>query len=293
MSVTGARPIVVVTREEVADDGLTRGLAEGGAEPVTLQTVATAPPEDPSALAAAVEDLAAYDWIVFTSARAVDAVCAQPAWPPHMRPVAPDHSRSASDSVAGALRATAEGRRLQRTKVAAVGARTAARLASRGVEADVVPAVAGAEALVAAMQSEAPDELRGARILWPRSAIAGPLIADALSAAGATVDAPIAYRTVLVRPAGIEGFLSNLDVHRIAAVTFLSPSSARGLAAALPGNDLTALHGRTLVASLGPSTSAALRELGAPPDVEPPVRSADALAEAICRALAAAGSLEA
>ncbi len=295
MSVASGRPIVVVTREEVADDGLTRGLAERGAEPVALQTVATAPPEDPSALAAAVEDLATYDWIVFTSARAVDAVCAQPAWSLHVRPVPPDlePTRPAANGVAGPLGAKAEGRRLHRTKVAAVGARTAARLASCGLEADVVPAVAGAEALVAAMLSEAPDELRGTRILWPRSAIADPLVADALSAAGASVDAPIAYRTVLVRPAGIEGFLGDLNVHRIAAVAFLSPSSARGLAAALPGNDLTALHGRTLVASLGPSTSAALRRLGAPPDVEPAVRSADALAEAICRALAAAGSLEA
>jgi uroporphyrinogen III methyltransferase/synthase len=277
MSDVVPRPIVVVTREEVTDDRLSRGLAERGAEPVALQTVATAPPEDPSALVAAVEDLATYDWIVFTSARAVDAVCTQPAWSAFMRFVVPGHE------VPG----------LHGTKIAAVGARTAARLASRGVKADVVPAVAGAEALVAALQREAAHRLTGARVLWPRSAIAAPLVAEALSAAGATVDSPVAYRTEFVRPAGIETFLRDLEVHGIAAVAFLSPSSARGLAAALPGNDLTALNGRTLVASLGPSTSAALRELGATPDVEPAARSADALAEAICIALASARSFEA
>jgi uroporphyrinogen-III synthase len=170
-----------------------------------------------------------------------------------------------------------------------VGARTADRLESHGVKADLVPPTADAAALVEALLSvlHAPG---GARILWPRSSIAPTLVADALSAAGATVDAPIAYRTVLVRPPGIDAFVRDLEARRIAAVAFLSPSSARGLAAALPGADLRTLHGLTLVASLGTSTSAALRELGAPPDIEPTTRSADALAAAICDALAATRS---
>jgi uroporphyrinogen-III synthase len=258
---TTARPRVVVTRDESVDDGLSRGLADRGVEPVSLQTVATVPPEDPAALAAAIGALSTYDWIVFTSARAVDAVCTHSNW----------------DAV-------------RPPKVAAVGARTAARLAAYGVPVDVVPALAGADDLVAALRAAARD-LAGSRVLWPRSAIALPAVADALSASGATVDSAIAYRTVTVRPAGIEGFISDLEARRVAAVAFLSPSSARGLAGSLPGGDLRALHARTLVASIGPSTSAALCALGAAPDVEPAVRSADALADAICVALAAARSL--
>jgi uroporphyrinogen-III synthase len=257
VSAAGSRPLVVVTREESVDDGLSRALLGWGAEPLALQTVATAPPEDLAPLVAAVEDLARYDWILFTSARAADAVCTQPAWNARGLP-----------------------------KIAAVGPRTADRLDSYGVKADVVPALAGAAALVAALEERA-GELRGARVLWPRSAIAATGVAEALSAAGAYVDAPTAYRTVLVRPAGIEGFLRDLEAGRIAAIAFLSPSSARGLAAALPGNALDALRRRTLVASLGPTTSAALRELGAPAEVEPATRSAAALAEAICSTLAA------
>jgi uroporphyrinogen-III synthase len=64
-------------------------------------------------------------------------------------------------------------------------------------------------------------------------------------------------------------------------VCFLSPSAAEGLAAALGSDDLAALRGRCLVASLGPTTSDALARLGAPPDVEAAQVSARSLAAAL------------
>ncbi|HXE80709.1 MAG TPA: uroporphyrinogen-III synthase, partial [Vicinamibacterales bacterium] len=98
---------------------------------------------------------------------------------------------------------------------------------------------------------------------------------------------PPAYRTRLVVPERLPEFLDALDAREVAAVAFLSPSSARGLAASLPGGTLRPLSGRTMIASIGPTTSAAIAELGARVDIEPPQRSAAALAAAIVRRVAA------
>jgi uroporphyrinogen-III synthase len=106
-----------------------------------------------------------------------------------------------------------------------------------------------------------------------------------LTKAGTSLVAPVAYRTVAVAPPGLATFCRDLETGRVDAVAFLSPSSARALAKAMPTGTLSWLAGRAIVASIGPSTTAMLKALGAPPDVEPRERSAASLADAICAAL--------
>lgn len=253
---TASQPLVAVTRDERADDGFSRMLVTLGAACLPLQTIAIRPARDAGPLTEALEALDRADWIVFTSAHAVDATCGHAAWQRSWR------------------------RRPGRTRVAAVGKATAARLAERGVDVDLRPAIASAAGLVAALDERA-GGLRGRRVIWPRSDVARRELPDALAAAGATVIEPPAYRTVAVRPRGLAAFLRGLESGDVDAVAFLSPSSALGLAAALPGSTLAPLRGRTLVASIGPTTSAALAGLGAPADVEAAERTARSLAEAI------------
>jgi uroporphyrinogen-III synthase len=252
----------VVTRDEHANDEFSRILSILGAEPRALQTIAIAPPKDLASLDAALGDLAKVDWIIFTSPNAVDAVCAHPGW------------RRTWKRTPGLVR------------IAAVGRATAARLSSQGVEVDLVPETASAAGLVTALRARA-GSLTDTRILWPRSDIARRELPDALVAAGARVVDPPAYRTVAVRPRGLSGFVQALAGGGVDAVAFLSPSSALGLAAALTEGTLRPLAGRTAVASIGPTTSATLAKLGAPPDVEPKDRTARALAEAIVEHLLA------
>jgi uroporphyrinogen-III synthase/uroporphyrinogen III methyltransferase/synthase len=254
--VTAAQPLVAVTRDERADDQFSRMLSTLGAACLPLQTIAIKPAKDVASLTAALEALDRTDWIVFTSAHAVDATCGHASWQRLWR------------------------RRPGRTRVAAIGTATAARLAERGVEVDLVPAAASAAGLVAALVERTGD-LRKQRIVWPRSDVARRELPDALAAAGATVVDPAAYRTVAVRPPGLSTFLKALEAGEVDAIAFLSPSSALGLAAALPGSTLALLRGRTIVASIGPTTSAALAGLGAPVDIEAPERSTRSLAEAI------------
>jgi uroporphyrinogen-III synthase len=122
-------------------------------------------------------------------------------------------------------------------------------------------------------------------VLWPRSELAGRDLIEGLSAGGAIVVDPPAYRTLTVRPPDLPRFVSDLAAGRIAAVAFLSPSSVRGLAAALPDGTLSALVGRTLIASLGPATSAAVAAVGGYVDIEASERTANALAATIVERL--------
>jgi len=154
---------------------------------------------------------------------------------------------------------------------------------------DLQPATSSAAGLAAALTERA-GSLKGVRILWPRSDVARRELPDALVAAGAKLSDPPAYRTVAVRPRGLDRFLKSVDEGGIDAVAFLSPSSALGLAAALPSSTLVRLAGKTLIASIGPTTSAALASLGARADVEASERSVRSLAEAVVGAVRRAGA---
>jgi uroporphyrinogen III methyltransferase/synthase len=254
-------PLVVSTREEGGDDGFARVLQAAGVRVIAMPTIAVGPPEDPEPLAEALEHLAATRWVVFTSAHAVAATCGHPVWA----------------GAWGALRT--------RPRIAAVGPGTAARLSALGLPCDLVPDQPGGRELAAALV-RCDASLSGARVLWPRSNLARPDVYAVLTAAGAEVRDPEAYRTALVRPRGLAAFTAKLDAAGIDAVAFFSPSAAEGLAAALPGGTLRRLAGRTHVASIGPSTSAAVDALGAPATIEADPRTAAGLATAIVRRVA-------
>jgi len=123
------------------------------------------------------------------------------------------------------------------------------------VEADIVPERAVAEGLVEALDAAGPQF---ARVLLARAAEGRDVLIDALRERGCEVDVVALYETV-AEPLD--------DATREAAsradyVLFTSGSSVRFFAAA--GGSL---DGPRLV-SIGPATSAALRELGAAPDLE-------------------------
>jgi uroporphyrinogen III methyltransferase/synthase len=161
-----------------------------------------------------------------------------------------------------------DARELAGRTVAAIGPGTAATLRARGIEPDVVPERAVAEGLVEALH-DVPAE----RVLVARAAEGRDVLPDALRARGAHVDLLPLYRTV-AEPLD--------DATRTAAAAadyllFTSASSVRFYAEAA-GNK--ALVGPRL-ASIGPATSAALREHGAEPHLEADPHTPDALVDAL------------
>ena len=136
---TADAPLVAVTRDERADDGL---LAHAGRRSARracrCRRSRSSRRRTRRRSTAALGALDRADWIVFTSAHAVDATCGHAAWQQTWR------------------------RGPARTRVAAIGAATAARLAERGVDVDLVPATASAAGLVAALVERA-GSLKGVR----------------------------------------------------------------------------------------------------------------------------------
>jgi uroporphyrinogen-III synthase len=255
-------PLVAVTRAEEGIGPLASALAVRGCDVFALPTVSFAPPEDMNPLDEALGGSDTYDWLLVTSAHAVEVIASRPAW---------------TDLKTRGTPATA-----------AVGPRTAVRLARAGVRAHLVAEDPGADGLVRGLRQRLlrPDgSLEGLRFLWPRSDRARRDLADALRASGASVTEVVAYRTLPAEPTTAGAFLRLLERGEIDAVTFMSPSSAHGLAHALGRAELSVLSAHAVVASVGPTTSEALRALGAPPVAEARTRTAAGLAEAVVRAL--------
>jgi uroporphyrinogen III methyltransferase / synthase len=222
---------VLVTRQPEQARGLADALTAEGAQVVEVPLIATAPPEDASALEAAVASLDAYDWIAFTSANAVRAVA------------------EASDR-------GARGRVLpQSLRIAAVGPSTADEIGRRFASAAVALRPERdfrAEGLAEAFLSV---PIRGRRILLPSSARARDTLAAALGAQGAAVTVVTAYRTVTPPDAGArirEALDGGIDL-----VTFASPSAVESFAEACP--DRTAWPAAAVI---GPVTEAAARDRG-------------------------------
>jgi uroporphyrinogen III methyltransferase/synthase len=235
---------VVVTRPRAQAGELISELAGAGAEVIVLPVMVVADPADPGPLAAAGRRAGDYDWIVFTSANAVDRFVA----------LLPD------------------GRALGGVRLAAVGSATAAALAGWHLRADLVPGEATAEGLLADLPG--PGDRPG-RVLFPRGAEARDVLAPGLRAKGWSVDEVEAYRTVAAGEA--EGVTADAVEAAVGAdvVTFTSPSTVDRFLA-LSGGRVP-----PVVACIGPVTAEAVRKAGLVVDLEATEHSAGGLVAAL------------
>jgi uroporphyrinogen III methyltransferase / synthase len=161
-----------------------------------------------------------------------------------------------------------DGRAFAGVRVAAIGPGTAAALADRGISADVVPERFVAEGLVEALAGM-PVE----RALIARAAEARDVLPDALRERGASVDVVALYETRAERLT--ESQLA--DVSRADYVTFTSSSTVRFFLDAAGSH----LSPSTRLVSIGPVTTAALRERGLEPHVEASRHDIDGVVEAL------------
>jgi uroporphyrinogen III methyltransferase/synthase len=173
------------------------------------------------------------------------------------------------------LRAGRDARALAGARVAAIGPGTAAALGAHGVIADVVPERFVAEGLVEALAG-----VPVTRALVARAAQARDVLPEALRARGVQVDVVALYETVAER-------VTESQLREIGAadyVTFTSSSTVRFFFAGGGGDRLKAAA-RTV--SIGPVTSAALREQEREPDVEAGTHDIDGVVEALVADVAA------
>jgi uroporphyrinogen III methyltransferase / synthase len=164
----------------------------------------------------------------------------------------------------------ADVRALAGVTVAAIGRATADALAARGLVPDIVPERAVGEALL-----EELGEVGGRRILVAAAEGARDVLPEGLAAGGADVTVLRTYRTV---PEPVDpDVVLGADL-----VTFTSSSTVATLVGAMEGRELSGLR----AVSIGPVTSASLREAGIEPVAEADPHDVAGLVEAV---LAAAG----
>ncbi len=238
---------IVVTRAREQAGALVALLHALGAETIELPTIEIQPADDYAALDKAISNLGEYGWLIFTSANGERFFLER-------------HDASPSD-----LRAI-EGR------ICAIGPATRDALERFHLKVDCTAKEYVAEGLLEAL---APHDLTGARILIARAAVARDLLPAELSQRGARVDVVDAYRTAV--PANLAARADAAFSRHPDWITFTSSSTARNLIDAM-GTE--ALRG-TRCASIGPITSATLREHGIPVAVEASVYTVPGLVEAV------------
>lgn len=255
---------VLVTRPRAQAAELVDRLTALGADPVEAPMIRIEPPEDAEPLARAVATAAdAFDWIVFSSANAVDAFMTM------------------------LLDGTRDVRALKGPRLCAVGTGTADALAKYGIKVDLLPREFRAESIMAAMAEH--GSLKGARVLLPRADIGREVIGDDLRGAGAVVTEVTAYRTVLQdsqRDDDPDVYKMLLE-GRLDVVTFTSPSSVRNFARVYGADQVADLLKNTVVAVIGPVTADAATQLGIPVTIQPISYTIPALVDAIAAHFAA------
>ena len=230
---------VVVTRAREQASELRIRLEALGAEVVELPAIQIEP------IDITVPDLAAYEWIVFTSANGVRAFFER-----------------------GLASRDLDARALAGVRVAAIGPGTARELTVRGLRADLLPERFIAESLLEAFPPPTADR---ARVLIARAEQARDVLPDGLGARGYAVDVLPVYRTVRATPdpAAVERVRSGA----VDAITFTSSSTVDNLCDVVG----TLPDPQPLVVSIGPVTSATAVARGLRVDAEATDHTIDGL----------------
>ena len=261
-TLTGRRILITRTRSQASS--LAAELERLGAVPVLIPTIEIVPPSSLSELDAVVSNLEAFDWLLFTSANAVQAFMQQ---------------------------ARKLGRSIPLIQIAAIGPATERALRTAGILSGsrpiLLPPVAVAESLADALLPHVQSLLAkrcSAKLALIRAEVARDHLPETLGAAGAMVTVAPAYRNVL--PAGSLVLLQQVlqDASRTPeAITFTSSSTATNFVDLLTATGLP-LPARMRRISIGPVTSVTLRRLELPPHTEAEDPTIPSLVAAIQRA---------
>jgi uroporphyrinogen-III synthase len=231
---------ILVGRAHHQAGGLSSGLRSLGASIIEIPFIDIRKPQSYAPLDNALKTLNTYDWLILTSANGVEAL-----WKRLSKLRIPKT-------------------KLKHLQVAAIGPATKAAIVKHGLKVRMVPEEYVAESVVKGLK----EKVNGKRVLLARAKVARDVIPEELSKAGATVDVIEAYETVVPEKSRqrLRTLLKN-KTRRPHIVTFTSSSTARNFSELL-GNGRARKLKDVQFASIGPVTSATLRELSLPVAIE-------------------------
>lgn len=232
---------IIVTRAREQAGELSEKLRSLGADAIEFPVIEIRPAADSGPLDSAIEHLADYEWLIFTSVNGV-------------RYFLDRLDVSGSDL------------RSLRARICAIGPATRRAIEALHLKVDLMPEEYVAESLVAAFSA---IDLKGARVLIPRAAVARDVIPVELGRVGARVDVVEAYRNVVP------------ELHMAAPkgdwITFTSSSTVKNYIQIAGRESLDGMR----VASIGPVTSETARSMGILVDVEAEPYTIEGLVTAI------------
>jgi uroporphyrinogen-III synthase len=232
---TGTRILVGRARHQAGS--LSASLRSLGASVIEIPFIEIRKPQSFAPLDEALTNLKTYDWLILTSVNGVEAL-----WQRFRKLRIPRP-------------------RLKHLQIAAIGPATKRAIVKHGLKVKMMPEEYVAEAVVKGLH----DKVNGKRVLLVRAKVARDVIPDSLRAAGAHVDVVEAYETVVPEKSRIRlRALFKNKQRRPHLVTFTSSSTVRNFAELLGTTNLTNMQ----FASIGPVTSATLRELELPVSIE-------------------------
>jgi uroporphyrinogen-III synthase len=232
---------ILVTRASRQSFGLSEPLRELGAEVVEVPTIEIRAPQSFAELDHALIKIDHYDTLILTSVNGVETLFER-------------YHRQNLPIVD-----------MQHLLVVAIGPATAAALQSEGVSVSIVPEKYVAESVVEALRGKITLH---SRVLLVRAKVARDVLPDELRKTGAQVDVIEAYETVVPENAAAklkEVFADPATKPHI--VTFTSSSTAANFLTLL-GPDRNSLLEGVRLASIGPVTTATLKQAGLTPDIE-------------------------
>jgi uroporphyrinogen-III synthase len=228
-------------------------LEQAGAQAVELPTIEIGPLDDYAQLDRALARIGEYQWVIFASANAVEAVFRRLEF-------------QGKDA-----------RCFGPANVGAIGPATAAALAARGIKAEFVPSRPVSEAVLKELSGR---EWKDVSVLLPAADIGRDELQKGLAEWGAQVERLAAYKNVPVADVGQRAKAAFAD--GVDAVTFTSSSTVRNLVEMLGGDSaaLAALDA-SFIACIGPVTASTARELGLRVDLEAAEHTVDGLVDAL------------
>ncbi len=245
---------ILVTRSRDQASELVQSLEDLGANCLEGATISLQDPPDWAPLDQALANIAAFQWLLFTSPNAVNYFFRR----------------------LGTL--GLDSRSLHGPKIAVVGTATAECLQMHGIKADLLPEKFTAEGLAETLLAQG---VKGQKILLPRALKARNVLPDSLRGAGAEVDVVPVYQNV--RPPMEDKIRQALKEGDVDLITFTSSSTVTNLLDLLDlkPEELHSLLAGIKIAAIGPITAATAEKAGLKVDIQPQTHTIPALVTAI------------
>jgi len=233
---------IVITRPREQCEKQRKALETLGAQVVEHPAIRIEPPEDFADLDASIRTLSDFDFVIFTSTNAVNRFMGR------------------------VNELGFDARALKGCCIGVVGPGTKLALEAHGLRPDLMPQRFTSAMLIPAILEKDRDA-KGKKALLPRADIAPEKLIVELKAVGILPTEVKAYRT---RPTdensvALQKMICEGEIH---GVTFASSSSAQNFITGVESDFLHKHRDRLFFVSIGPATTATLKELGFTPDAE-------------------------